>query len=189
MNLTNNGDKVAAPVKKTKEYLIIAGAVLIVSVIAVILGGISLAGMSVPYGEPDSSEEDKTHQIRNGSVAFNRTGKEILPVGFRRAFRGRTDDVFDVLAELDVVGPVAHVPVRRFHGAAGIGGRAAESVHDGLQEIEVGGFAIDEIRRIQSLPVWHFAEVGNAFPRFGRGLVPKVGRDVAVNRLQVAGDG
>ena len=99
MNLTNNGDKVAAPVKKTKEYLIIAGAVLIVSVIAVILGGISLAGMSVPYGEPDSSEEDII--LRASALTSNEDANRIALHRVGSGFYTAGDYVLNIFTSSD----------------------------------------------------------------------------------------
>ena len=48
----------AGSVKKTKEYLIAAAAVIVVAFIGILLAGISLAGMSVPYDEPTSEQQD-----------------------------------------------------------------------------------------------------------------------------------
>lgn len=44
--------------KRTKEYLIAAVTVLAVAVVAAIIAGVSLGGMSVPYDNPSSIEED-----------------------------------------------------------------------------------------------------------------------------------
>ena len=48
----------AAPVKKTRQYLLATAICFGISFIAILLAGISLAGMSVPYGKPSSEEED-----------------------------------------------------------------------------------------------------------------------------------
>lgn len=47
-----------AAVKKTKEYLELAIILFGLSFILIIIGGIALAGMSVPYSEPSSRKED-----------------------------------------------------------------------------------------------------------------------------------
>ncbi len=48
----------AAPVKKTKEYLLATAVLAAVSFVVILIAGISLAGMSCPYDKPSSQEED-----------------------------------------------------------------------------------------------------------------------------------
>ena len=48
----------AAPVKKTKEYLLATAVTAAVSLVLILIAGISMAGMSVPYDKPSSQEED-----------------------------------------------------------------------------------------------------------------------------------
>ena len=65
----------ASNVKRTKEYLIAACAVLAVFVIAIIIAGVSLSGMSIPYNEPTSKEEDiviRTAALTNNSESVYR---------------------------------------------------------------------------------------------------------------------
>ena len=78
----------AAPVKRTKEYLIAAAAVFAVSLIAIIIGGISLAGMNVPYNSPSSVEEDvvlRTSELIGNSdlnrIALYRVGSGFYTAG------------------------------------------------------------------------------------------------------------
>ena len=47
-----------APIRRTREYLIASAAVFAAAFVFIIIAGISLAGMSVPYKKPDTSKED-----------------------------------------------------------------------------------------------------------------------------------
>ena len=89
----------AAPVKKTKEYLIIAGAVLIVSLIAIIIGGISLAGMSVPYGDPTSREEDII--LRASALTDNSDSNRLTLHRVGSGFYTTGDYVLDIFTSSD----------------------------------------------------------------------------------------
>ncbi|MBR1797364.1 MAG: hypothetical protein IJ757_05055 [Clostridiales bacterium] len=59
----------AASFKRTKEYLIIAAALFVVSLVAIIIAGASLSGMSVPYDKPSSVNEDIV--IRTAALTGN----------------------------------------------------------------------------------------------------------------------
>lgn len=77
----------AAPVKKTREYLIVAAAVFAVSLIAILIGGISLAGMNVPYNAPSDEEENvvvRTSELI-GNTDLNRIALYRVGSGFYTA--------------------------------------------------------------------------------------------------------
>ncbi len=78
----------ASTVKRTKEYLIAACAVFAVFIIAIVIAGVSLSGMSIPYHDPSSQEEDivlRAAALTNNSgsvrTALYRVGAGFLTAG------------------------------------------------------------------------------------------------------------